>query len=73
MSREIDRACERTAEILERRIAAHVNRPVGVSAFECADCGQPIPTERRMIITGVTRCTTCQDIFELKQKHYRSV
>ncbi|MDC9603945.1 TraR/DksA C4-type zinc finger protein [Xenorhabdus griffiniae] len=73
MSREIDRACERTAEILERRIAAHVSRPVGVSAFKCEDCGAPIPKERCRIIAGVTRCATCQSVFELKQKHYRSV
>ncbi|KLU15550.1 MULTISPECIES: TraR/DksA family transcriptional regulator [Xenorhabdus] len=73
MSRELDRACERIAEMLACRIAAHVNRPVGVSAFECEDCGNPIPKERRMIIAGVTRCATCQDVFELKQKHYRSV
>ncbi|CAM4055391.1 TraR/DksA C4-type zinc finger protein [Xenorhabdus thuongxuanensis] len=73
MSREIDRACEHAAEILERRIAAHVNRPVSVSAFGCEDCGRPIPTQRRMIIAGVTRCATCQDVFELKQQHYRSV
>ncbi|OKP03908.1 TraR/DksA C4-type zinc finger protein [Xenorhabdus eapokensis] len=73
MSRELDRACEHAAEILECRIAAHVNRPVGVSAFACEDCGQPIPAQRRRIVAGVTRCATCQSVFELKQKHYRSV
>ncbi|PHM73691.1 TraR/DksA C4-type zinc finger protein [Xenorhabdus kozodoii] len=73
MSRQIDGACECAAEILERRIAAHVNRPVGVAAFVCEDCDQPIPEQRRRVIAGVTRCVPCQDVFELKQQHYRSV
>ncbi len=69
----IDRASQYADEMLERQISAHVNRPVGVSAFECQDCGQPISEKRRMIIAGVTRCAPCQDVFELKLKHYRSV
>ncbi len=73
MSRDIDYAIDRAAELLAQRITAHVNRPVGVSAFECQDCGKPISEKRRMIIAGVTRCAPCQDVFELKLKHYRSV
>jgi phage/conjugal plasmid C-4 type zinc finger TraR family protein len=73
MSKEFDRACEYIAEMAERRVAAHVNRTVGVSAFRCEECDQPIPEQRRQIIAGVTRCAPCQDVFELKQKHYRSV
>ncbi|PHM65703.1 hypothetical protein Xsto_01855 [Xenorhabdus stockiae] len=73
MSRQLDRACEHAADMLERRIAAHVNRPVGVSAFHCEECEQPIPEQRRKVILGVTRCAPCQEVFELNQKHYRSV
>ncbi|WP_237386179.1 TraR/DksA family transcriptional regulator [Xenorhabdus sp. Sc-CR9] len=73
MSKALDLTIQHAEEMLERRIAAHVNRPVGVSAFECESCGNPIPEQRRMIIAGVTLCMPCQDVFELKQKHYRSV
>ncbi|PHM38563.1 TraR/DksA family transcriptional regulator [Xenorhabdus innexi] len=69
----IDRASQHADEMLEFQISAHVNRPVGVSAFYCEECEQPIPEQRRKIIVGVTRCAPCQEVFELKQKHYRSV
>ncbi|MDE9487236.1 TraR/DksA C4-type zinc finger protein [Xenorhabdus bovienii] len=72
MSKALDLAIQHVDEMLERRIAAHVNRPVGVSSLTCQDCGKPIPTQRRMIIAGVTLCAPCQNVFELKQKHYRS-
>ncbi|WP_176692804.1 hypothetical protein [Photorhabdus luminescens] len=52
MSDVIDRACQHVDETLELRILKHINRPVGVSAFECEDCGEVIPVERRMKITG---------------------
>jgi phage/conjugal plasmid C-4 type zinc finger TraR family protein len=73
MSDHIDRASEYAADMLNHRISAHVNRPVGMSAFRCEDCDQPIPEQRRQVIAGVTRCAPCQDVFELKSKHYRSV
>ncbi|MDB6374120.1 TraR/DksA family transcriptional regulator [Photorhabdus bodei] len=73
MSDVIDRACQHVDEILERRILRHINLPVSVSAFECEDCGELIPAERRMKVVGVTRCVSCQEVFEMEQKHYRSV
>ncbi|PHM36189.1 hypothetical protein Xmau_04333 [Xenorhabdus mauleonii] len=73
MSKALDLAIQHAEELLEQRISAHVNRPVGVSAFECEVCGHAIPEKRRMIIAGVTRCAPCQEVFELKIKHYRSV
>ncbi|WP_426578394.1 TraR/DksA family transcriptional regulator [Xenorhabdus stockiae] len=69
----IDRASQYADDMLERKIAEHVNRPVGISAFHCEVCEQPIPEQRRKVIAGVTRCAPCQEVFELKQKHYRSV
>ncbi|CAM3291648.1 TraR/DksA family transcriptional regulator [Xenorhabdus nematophila] len=73
MSKALDLALQHAEQLLEQRIAAHVNRPVGVSAFECEVCGHAIPEARRRIVTGVTHCAPCQEIFELKLKHYRSV
>ncbi|OCA54626.1 TraR/DksA family transcriptional regulator [Photorhabdus namnaonensis] len=73
MSDVIDQACQHAEETLERRILRHINRPVSVSAFECEDCGELISSERRMKVMGVTRCVSCQEVFEMEQKHYRSV
>ncbi|CDL80443.1 TraR/DksA family transcriptional regulator [Xenorhabdus cabanillasii] len=69
----IDRACQHAEEVLERRIAEHVNRPVSISAFECEDCGEPIPEIRRIQVIGCSRCVDCQSDFELINKHYRSI
>ena len=73
MSREIDLGCEHAELILEKQIQAVTHRPVGVSAFECIDCGCVISEQRRKAATGCLRCVDCQDIFELKQKHYLGV
>ena len=42
----------------------------GQSYFECDDCGEEIPAQRRAI-GGVTRCIQCQTKLETKQKHFR--
>ena len=73
MSKEIDLGCEQAEFFLEQRIKAVTGRYIGVSAFECIDCGNPIPEQRRMAVPGCLRCIDCQDIFELKQKHYQGV
>ncbi|MGV7960376.1 TraR/DksA family transcriptional regulator [Photorhabdus tasmaniensis] len=73
MSDVIDRACQYAEETLERRILRHINRPVSVSVFECEECGELIPSERRMKVIGVTCCVSYQEVFEREQKHYRSV
>lgn len=73
MSKEIDRACENEELIREQQIKAVTNRRVGVSAFECDECGKPISEARRIAALGCIRCADCQTIFELKNKHYRSV
>ncbi|MRA45293.1 TraR/DksA family transcriptional regulator [Acinetobacter pittii] len=41
-----------------------------VSNFECEDCGEEIPVQRRQL-GGVTRCVGCQTELEAKQKHFR--
>ncbi|MEX6116506.1 TraR/DksA family transcriptional regulator [Providencia hangzhouensis] len=72
MSKEIDLASENEMLIREQQIKTITNRLVSVSAFECEDCGKPIP-EERIASQGCIRCIDCQTIFELKSKHYRSV
>ncbi|MCC8380205.1 hypothetical protein Xsto_02993 [Xenorhabdus stockiae] len=69
---DIDYACQQAEEILVRRIAQHVNRPIGISAFKCKDCGEPIIEIRRIQVLGCSRCVDCQVDFELINKHYRS-
>ncbi|PHM73811.1 TraR/DksA family transcriptional regulator [Xenorhabdus kozodoii] len=69
----IDRACQHADEVLERRIAAHVNRSVGVSVFACEDCGEAIPALRRTQAMGCSRCVDCQADFELIKKHNRDI
>lgn len=48
------------------------NRPQfsAYSNYECEDCGEEIPAQRRAI-GGVTLCIKCQTKLEAKQKHYR--
>jgi len=38
--------------------------PQGESAFECEDCGEPIPEGRRKAAPGCTRCVPCQHYHE---------
>lgn len=73
MSKNFDRASEYEMQMREHQINAAIKRPVGVSAFTCEECGRPIPEQRRLASVGCIRCIDCQTIFELKDKHYRSV
>ncbi|WGO84695.1 TraR/DksA C4-type zinc finger protein [Arsenophonus apicola] len=73
MSREIDRACEYETQMREHQINVLVKRQIGVSAFECQQCNNPIPEKRRIASPGCIRCIDCQTLIELKDKHYRSV
>ena len=34
--------------------------PVGESAAECDECGEPIPERRRQVLPGVRTCVQCQ-------------
>ena len=46
------------AEALERLRAR--SGPVGESATDCAECGEPIPEARRAALPGVKLCVDCQ-------------
>ncbi|MFD1804543.1 TraR/DksA C4-type zinc finger protein [Mixta tenebrionis] len=67
----IDLEQQNLDEALERNIAAVVRRPLQVSAIFCEECDSAIPEARRRAIHGVTRCITCQEIAELKSRHYQ--
>lgn len=41
-------------------LRARALTPMGVSAQECDDCGERIPTKRREALPGVRTCILCQ-------------
>jgi phage/conjugal plasmid C-4 type zinc finger TraR family protein len=55
----------------ENAIAAVRSKiPTGISLEECEDCSEEIPNARRIAIQGCTRCISCQEFFELKNRGY---
>jgi len=62
---EVDRAKDSQdrfdRQALDRQLAS---MPTGESAWECEDCGEPIPEERRRAAPGCSRCIHCQQLFE---------
>lgn len=71
MADDIDIAQQYEQESRERYILKARFRPARPSRLTCECCEEPIPASRRAILPGVTCCVTCQEIAELKQKHYR--
>ena len=69
----MDHIQERQTESLTRHINAARVKPCGAAALACEECDAPIPEARRIAIPGVAFCVTCQQIAELKNKHYRGV
>lgn len=67
----MDLVQQRQQELLEHQIANARNGSNAVSSFVCEECDQPIPEARHAAIAGVTRCAICQEVHELKAKHYR--
>ncbi|MFU8370239.1 TraR/DksA family transcriptional regulator [Raoultella ornithinolytica] len=70
MADAMDLAQLREQEDRERHISNARNKKTGVSRLHCIDCDLPIPSARRRAIPGVQCCVTCQEIAELKGKHY---
>lgn len=62
---------ERELEERERYINSARRRPVSPSRLLCEACDAPIPEARRIAVPGVAMCVTCQEMTELKNKHYR--
>ncbi|PNL52041.1 hypothetical protein CEP65_003885 [Enterobacter hormaechei] len=71
MADSMDLAQQREQENRDRHIHNARSRPAAPSAFLCQACGDSIPAERRSAIPGVQCCVTCQEITELKGKHYK--
>jgi phage/conjugal plasmid C-4 type zinc finger TraR family protein len=69
MADSMDIVQQRTDEMLARNIANIVNRAPSISASFCEDCDVPIPDMRRRAYLGVTRCVSCQEIEEHRNKH----
>lgn len=66
----MDLAQQREQEDRERHISNARSRIAAPSRFICEECEAPIPEARRIAIPGVALCVTCQQIAELKSKHY---
>ncbi|KAF1367167.1 TraR/DksA family transcriptional regulator [Yokenella regensburgei] len=73
MADAMDFAQQREQEDRERHIHNARSRITAPSLFFCEECDAPIPEARRIAIHGVTLCVNCQQIAELKSKHYRGV
>ncbi|EAN3192382.1 TraR/DksA family transcriptional regulator [Salmonella enterica] len=71
MADAMDLAQQREQEDRERHIRNARSRIAAPSRFICEVCDAPIPEARRIAIPGVQCCVTCQEISELKGKHYK--
>ncbi|EQA8865862.1 TPA: TraR/DksA family transcriptional regulator [Citrobacter braakii] len=72
MADAMDLAQQHEQEDRERHISNARSTNAMTSAFICEACASPIPEGRRIAIPGVALCVTCQQIAELKSKHYRA-
>jgi len=70
MADSMDLVQQRVEEERQRHILTARTKTPGVSRVLCIDCDAPIPIARRHAIPGVQCCVTCQEIAELKGKHY---
>lgn len=73
MADAMDLAQQREQEERDRHINKARSRIVAPSRFICEECDEPIPEARRVAIPGVVFCVSCQELYELKIKHYRGV
>lgn len=71
MADAMDLAQQREQEDRERHISNARSRIAAPSRLLCEECDAPIPEARRVAISGVVFCVTCQEVNELKPKHYR--
>lgn len=70
MADSMDLVQLRVEEERQRRIHIARSRKAGAFSLECESCGIVIPEERRAAVPGCDLCVTCQEIAELKAKHY---
>ncbi|URQ60044.1 TraR/DksA family transcriptional regulator [Pantoea alhagi] len=72
MADSMDLVQQRVEEELQRNIHIARSRKPGISRVLCIDCDAPIPPARRRAIPGVECCITCQEIAELRSRHYQA-
>lgn len=70
MADSMDLVQQRVEEERQRHIHIARARQPGVSRVLCVECDAPIPPALHRAIPGVQCCVTCQEIAELKGKHY---
>lgn len=70
MADSMDLVQQRVEEDLQRHINNARAKVPGVALLICIDCDAPIPPARSRAIPGVQCCITCQEIAELKGRHY---
>lgn len=73
MADSMDLVQQRVEEQRQRHIQSARSRITAPSRFTCEACDAPIPEARRIAVLGVELCVTCQEITELKSKHYCGV
>ncbi|MGN7971454.1 TraR/DksA family transcriptional regulator [Serratia sp. 22264] len=66
----MDLSQERQALLLDAQIANARKLSVMPSAFKCEDCEEPIPEARRIALSGVDTCVSCQQLREAKCRSY---
>lgn len=64
--------CDAADSLIEQQLAIaldrhHAQRPTGVGALECEDCGDPIPAPRRAALPGCVTCVDCQGLRERRR------
>lgn len=59
-------------ELVEQNINQAIQRMRidrnAISAEQCSECGEDIPTQRRAAVPGCQTCAECQGIIELKRR-----
>ncbi|WP_071886737.1 TraR/DksA family transcriptional regulator [[Enterobacter] lignolyticus] len=71
MGDTMDQAQLYELEERERQIRHARRAHLAPGRLTCEDCDTPIPEARRIAIPGVTLCVHCQNLLELKTRHYR--
>ena len=57
------------AETLAAKLARYQQQePVGESLYDCEQCGNDIPEQRRLAVKGCRLCIACQSVLETKRK-----
>ena len=73
MADAMDLAQQREQEDRERHINNARSRITAPSRIFCEGCDSPIPEARRIAIPGASLCVNCQQVVELRNRHYRGV